>query len=1024
MDTINSNNPPSFEAIALSDESTVIAEFIRSHEVREEHYQSEAQLEQDFIQILQQQQYEYANIRSEAQLIANLRVQLERLNHIRFSDTDWNNFFNQVIARPNMDMAEKTYIIQKNHTHAFKLEGEDIKRNIRLLDKQHVHNNRLQVINQYEVEANTEQGIRASRYDVTILVNGLPLVHVELKRRGVELREAFNQIGRYQHDSFNGLFDYVQIFVISNGTQSKYYSNTTRQSQQSEQNKTNKKQASNGFEFTSWWTDAKNNAIIDLVDFAKTFFARHTLLNILTRYCILDVKNTLLVMRPYQIAASEAILQRIKTATNHHQLGTKNAGGYIWHTTGSGKTITSFKTAQLACQMSEVEKVLFVVDRKDLDSQTIEEYQRYDKESVTNNKDTRALQEQLEKSSTRIVVTTIQKLSRFVKANAKHPIYGTHVAIIFDECHRSQFGDMHKAITDKFRRYHLFGFTGTPIFLENSQTGSKRLDYIKERRSAAKTTEELFGERLHLYTIVNAIGDNNVLPFKIDYVSTVKAAQSIENTEVPGIDTESALLSPQRIENIVAYILKHFNDKTRRNSKSYTDSNGKRQKGFNSLFATASIDAAKRYYLEFKRQQQDLPESQRLKIALIYSFAPNEEQPDGQLADDTLSADGLDKSSRDFLEEAIQDYNQMFGESFDTTSEKFENYYTNLTKKLKDRELDIVIVVNMFLTGFDAKTLNTLWLDKNLKMHGLIQAYSRTNRILNSIKVYGNIVTFRNLEAATNQALALFGSTEATRIAVIEPYAHHYQSYQEKIEDLLKSFPLASFPLISEAAKKDFIKLFGGILRLLNLLACFDEFAGNELLSEVDYQDYLNNYLSLYRELRERTEGEKEAIEDDLVFEIELVKQVEVNVDYILLLVEQYLTTKNAEERTEIRASITRNLDASPSLRGKKDLIEQFVDSVSPVTPVDEQWLSFIAQKKSAELEGLIKEEKLNAEETRRFMARAFRDGELKTAGQAASKILPKVSMLSQDNRYALTKQRVLNKLRTFFERYFSLGDG
>jgi len=655
MDIVNQNNPAHFEPIALSDESTVIAEFIRGNEVREESYQSEAQLEQDFIQCLQQQQYEYVNIRNEEQLTKNLRIQLEKLNKIRFSDNDWKRFLNQILARPNASLLEKTRLIQQNHIHSFQLEDADSPKNIYLLDKQRVHNNHLQVINQYEVSADAEQGIRASRYDVTILVNGLPLVHVELKRRGVELREAFNQINRYQRDSFSGLFDYVQIFVISNGTQTKYYSNTTRQAQQTEQNK--KKQGNSSFAFTSWWTDAKNNAIIDLADFAKTFFARHTLLNILTRYCILDAKNTLLVMRPYQIAASEAILQRIKTATNHKQLGTIAAGGYIWHTTGSGKTLTSFKTAQLACQMSEVEKVLFVVDRKDLDQQTIIEYQKYDKESVTANKNTDALKRQLGQSSTRIVVTTIQKLSRFVKSHAKHAIYNTHVAIIFDECHRSQFGDMHKAITDKFRRYHLFGFTGTPIFLENAQTGSKRLEHIKERRSAAKTTQELFGDRLHLYTIVNAIGDKNVLPFKIDYVSTVKAAQSIDNSKVPGIDTESALLAQSRIENIVGYILQHFDNKTRRN-QSYKDAYNKRQQGFNSLFATASIDAAKRYYTEFSRQQQGLPDSKRLKIALIYSFAANEEQPDGQFADEDLTDDALnalDKPSRDFLEDAIKD---------------------------------------------------------------------------------------------------------------------------------------------------------------------------------------------------------------------------------------------------------------------------------------------------------------------------------------------------------------------------------
>jgi len=1019
MDSVTAHNPPHFESIALSDESTVIAEFIRSNEVRDEHYQSEAQLEQDFIRRLRDQQYEYVKIHNETQLIANLRTQLEKLNNIRFSDNDWENFFDKILARPNADILDKARLIQKDPIQIFQLEGQDIPKNIVLIDKQHIHNNRLQVINQYEVAANAEQGIRASRYDVTILVNGLPLVHVELKRRGVDLREAFNQISRYQRDSFaaeHRLFEYVQIFVISNGTQSKYYSNTTRKNHVDEQNSANNKKGGMGsFDFASWWTDGRNNIISDLTDFAKTFFARHTLLNILTRYCIFDEQQELKVMRPYQIAASEAILQRIKTSTLNKQLGTLEAGGYIWHTTGSGKTLTSFKTAQLACQMSEVEKVLFVVDRKDLDNQTIEKYQEYDKESVSATADTRALKRQLEQSSTRIVVTTIQKLSNFVRKNSKHPIYGTHIAIIFDECHRSQFGGMHRSITDKFRRYHLFGFTGTPIFLQNAVTHNKQLKSIKEKGSLAKTTEELFGKRLHIYTIVNAIGDKTVLPFKIDYISTIKAAETINDTNVPGIDTERALLAPQRIEKIVSYILQNFDSKTRR-ARHYSDTNKKRQYGFNSLLATASIDAAKRYYLEFKRQQQDLPQAKQLKIALIYSFAPNEDQ-----AKESLSAEGLDKSSRDFLDNAIVDYNKMFNKRFSSNGKQFEDYYRNLTDKLRNRELDIVIVVNMFLTGFDAKTLNTLWLDKNLKMHGLIQAYSRTNRILNAVKVYGNIVTFRNLEQETNEALLLFGSPNATGIAVVPPYAHHYKAYQKHIDDLLEMFSLNSFPLVSEKAKEEFIKLFGRILKSLNILAAFDEFSGNEILSQVQYQNYLTHYNDLHTKLRGKKESEKEDIEDDLVFEMELVKQVEVNVDYILLLIEKYLAAKTSTESTDIHDSITRNINASPSLRSKKDLIEQFIQSVSFATPVDEQWIAFITQRKNAELENLIQEEKLKASQTRRFIQRAFRDGELKTAGQAVSNILPPISRIIQDKHYVLTKQRVLDKLYAFFERFFGL---
>jgi len=1019
MDSITAHNPPRFEPIALSDESTVVAEFIRGTEVRDEHYQSEAQLEQDFIRRLKEQRYEYVSIHNEIQLIANLRTQLEKLNNIRFTDNDWKNFFDKIIARPNADILDKTRLIQKDPVQIFQLEGQDSPKNIYLIDKQHIHNNHLQVINQYEVMANAEQGIRAGRYDVTILVNGLPLVHVELKRRGVDLREAFNQINRYQRDSFSAehrLFEYVQIFVISNGTQSKYYSNTTRKNHVDEQLPAHKKKGvASSFDFTTWWTDGRNNVISDLTDFAKTFFARHTLLNILTRYCIFDKNQELQVMRPYQIAASEAILQCIKISTLNKQLGTLKAGGYIWHTTGSGKTLTSFKTAQLACQLSEVEKVLFVVDRKDLDKQTIEKYQEYDKDSVNATTNTHTLKRQLEQSSTRIVVTTIQKLNNFVRKQSKHPIYSTHVAIIFDECHRSQFGQMHRAITNKFRRYHLFGFTGTPIFLQNATTHNKQLKGIKEKTSLAKTTEELFGKRLHIYTIVNAIGDKNVLPFKIDYISTIKAAETINDDKVPGIDTERALLAPQRIEKIVSYILRNFDRKTRR-SHYYRDSDNKRKNGFNSLLATASIDAAKHYYLEFKRQQERLPPDKRLKIALIYSFAPNEDQ-----SEESLSAEGLDKSSRDFLDYAIADYNQMFNKSYSSNGVQFENYYTDLTEKLKNRELDIVIVVNMFLTGFDALTLNTLWLDKNLKMHSLIQAYSRTNRILNAVKVYGNIVTFRNLEKETNEALLLFGSPNATSMAVVPPYAHHYKEYKKHIDNLLEKFSLNSFPLISEKEKEAFIKLFGRILKSLNILAAFDEFSGNEILKEAEYQDYLTHYNDLHTERRSKKESEKEDIEDDLVFEMELVKQVEVNVDYILLLIEHYITAKTATESADIQATISRNINASPSLRSKKDLIEQFIQSVSFATPVDEQWIAFIAQKRNTELENLIQAEQLKANETRRFIQRAFRDGELKTAGQAVSKLLPSMSRLTENNRYILTKQRVVDKLFAFFERFFGL---
>jgi len=1023
MDTATVNHPPRFEPIALADESTVVAEFIRRNEVWETHYQSEAQLEQDFIRRLQEQQYHYLPIHNEEELIVNLRKSLENLNHIHFSDNDWQRFFHQILARPNAGVLEKTLLIQEDAIQSFQLENEDSPRNIYLLDKQHIHNNHLQVINQYAVASDTQTGVRRNRYDVTILVNGLPLVHIELKRRGMDLREAFNQITRYQRESFwagNGLFAYVQLFVISNGTQTKYYSNSVRGTPGSSKN------SSASFDFTSYWTDAKNNVIHDLEDFAQTFFARHSLLNILTRYCVLSTENPrrLLVMRPYQIAAAEAILQRIKSATCNHQLGSREAGGYIWHTTGSGKTLTSFKTAQLVCRMTEIEKVLFVVDRKDLDNQTVAEYRKFGgDDAVSASVNTRMLQKQLEQPDTRIVVTTIQKLSRFVKANSKHSIYSAHIVIIFDECHRSQFGDMHKAITSKFRRYHLFGFTGTPIFLQNAKTTSQPLQRISQRRAIERTTDDLFGQQLHRYTIVNAIDDKNVLPFKIDYVRSVKAAQSIEAMEVPGIDGEGALLAKPRIEQIVRYILKHFADKTRRRGPGYYHA-GNPRSGFNSLFATASIEAAKYYYQAFSQQQAHLPPGDRLKIALIYSFAPNEALPDGQLGDEDLMADGLDKSSRDFLEMAIRDYNHMFSRSYDTSAEKFSSYYQDVSAKLKNRELDMAIVVNMFLTGFDAKTLNTLWLDKPLKMHGLMQAFSRTNRILNSVKVYGNIVCFRNLEAQTKEALTLFGNSESTGTVILQPYAHYYNDYRTNLTSLLSRFPLENFPLSGNKAKKAFISDFGKILKLLNILASFDEFTGNELCGERDYAEYLGWYNDIYREFREYTEGTspKTPIEDDLVFEIELVKQVEVNVDYILLLVEQYLSSKNREESDEIRAAITRNINASPTLYSKKDLIEQFVDEVSVSEKVDEAWLAFIAKKKMQEMERIINEEKLQAGATRDFMERAFRDGEIKSDGTAIAVILPKISRFAKDNNRSAVKQRIIERLHLFFARYFALG--
>ena len=757
-----------YKLIFENNQSTVVAEYQPEYRT-ETSYQSEAELEKAFIKQLQKQGYEYLPIKNENDLINNLRRCIETLNKINFTNDEWNYFFKSEIANPNHTITEKTATIQEDYIKILKRNDGSIK-NIYLIDKQNIHNNKLQVINQYE----TEQGIRPNRYDVTILVNGLPLVHIELKRRGVALEEAFNQINRYQRESFwsgTGLFEYIQIFVISNGTQTKYYSNTTRfqHIKEMSENKAPKgKRTSNSFEFTSWWADEKNNPIMDLMDFTKTFFARHTILNILTKYCVFTTDRLLLVMRPYQIVATEKILKKIEISSNYKKYGTVEAGGYIWHTTGSGKTLTSFKTAQIASRLPYIDKVLFVVDRKDLDYLTMREYDKFEKGAANSNTSTAILKRQLEDPNARIIITTIQKLERFIKANKGHTIFDGHVVLIFDECHRSQFGEMHQAITKAFKKYHLFGFTGTPIFAVNASTSG---------RPDMRTTKQVFGDLLHAYTIVDAIRDRNVLPFKVDYVSTMREAEQIEDKMISDIDRERVLEASERIAKIVEYIINHFNQKTKRNI--YYKLNERRLAGFNSILAVSSIEMAKKYYAEFKKQLKDLPSDKQLKIALIYSFVTNEDDLDGVMDENSEDTSGLDQSSRDFLDNAIQDYNEMFGTSYDTSSYKFQNYYKDVSERMKKREIDILIVVNMFLTGFDATTLNTLWVDKNLKMHGLLQAFSRTNRILNSIKTHGNIVCFRNLEDATNEAIALFGDKDASSIVLIRPYDDYYYGYTD-----------------------------------------------------------------------------------------------------------------------------------------------------------------------------------------------------------------------------------------------------
>jgi len=1046
---MSDGQPTRVEPIAVSAQSTVVAEFT-PEAVGSSAYQSEAELEAEFIKILQSQAYEYLPIKDERDLIANLRVQLEALNGITFSDEEWKRFFRERIAGERDGIKEKTVRIQDDYIQLLKRDDGTTK-NITLLDKSNIHNNRLQVINQYEVGQGEGGAKRANRYDVTVLVNGLPIVHIELKRRGVDIREAFNQINRYERDSFwagSGLFDYVQLFVISNGTLTKYYSNTTRWQHLEDTSRATsaRKKTSNSFEFTSWWADATNKPIQDLTAFARTFFARHTLLNILTRYCVLTADKMLLVMRPYQIVATERILQKIQVSTNYKQLGTLAAGGYVWHTTGSGKTLTSFKAAQLATRVAGVEKVLFVVDRKDLDYQTMREYDRFEKGAANSNTSTRVLKRQLENPGAHIIITTIQKLATFIAANKGHAIYDGHVVIIFDECHRSQFGEMHRAVTRAFKRYHLFGFTGTPIFAVNASSGGN---------PDLRTTAQAFGCYLHgdpktcpaeqhqmavhTYTIVDAITDKNVLPFRIDYVNTIKMADGVADKKVPAIDTERALFDALRFFQVVAYTLEHFDQKTRRtfgyqhsmianvsevaggrNRVEEVRADPARVRGFNALFATASIEAAKRYYTEFAKQQKDLPPDRQLKVGLIYSYAPNEAEDDGYLDDEGFETSGLDQSSRDFLEAAIGDYNAMFGTSYDTSADKFQNYYKDLSLRLKNRQIDLVIVVNMFLTGFDATTLNTLFVDKSLVNHGLIQAYSRTNRILNSVKTYGNIVSFRDLEDATNDAIALFGNKDAKGIVLLKPYDHYYKEYAEKAAELLECFPLGA-PIIGESAQKAFIALFGQVLRLENILVSFDEFAGNERLTERQSQDYRSVYLNLYAEFRKDKDADKEQINDDIVFEIELIKQVEINVDYILMLVAKWREAHGDGEDKEIRAEITRAVDASPSLRNKKDLIDAFVDRVSATGEIDDEWRAYVAERRNDELNKIIDDEKLLPDQTRAFMDAAFRDGAVPTTGTAITKVLPPVSRFAAGGGHGEKKQRVLTRLGAFFERFFGL---
>ena len=1030
---------PSYSVLLQGPESTVCA---RTPEIARAStsYQSEARLEDELIRQLCDQGYERVSPRTEGELVANLRHQIELLNGFTFTDGDWERFFREIIANKAEGIVEKTRHIQNGPVIDFTLSDGTLK-NVMLLDRGRIHRNRLQVMNQHEAN----EGRHRNRYDVTILVNGLPLVHIELKRRGMPLRQAFDQIERYQRESFwsgSGLFEYVQIFVISNGTHTKYYSNTTRW--QKTENARRGRKSSASFAFTSWWTDAENHKIADLVPFAASFLSKGTILMVLTHYCVLDVTDTLLVMRPYQICACENILNRILVSEyDRKKLGTLDAGGYIWHTTGSGKTLTSFKTAQLAAGMEGVDKVLFVVDRKDLDDQTMKEYNKFQKGAVNGSRNTRALAENLEAplGQRKICVTTINKLAVYLKRpTCKREVLDRHTVFIFDECHRSQFGEMHTAITKAFRNYHLFGFTGTPIFAQNSGSGGD---------PHLRTTAQAFGDCLHTYTVVNAIDDGNVLPFKVDYVNTFRKKDGGDDAKVEGIDTDSAWRNPERLRNIAEYILENFDRKTKRDGKAYA-LKGTVRRGFNSILACDSIKSAESYYRVLREMDGRRP-GRDLRIATIFSFAPNgAEDPNGFIDDEELDCDGMPQADRDFLDAAIGDYNAMFSTSFGTDAEGFDGYYKDVSRRMKGEDangkplpqsecLDLLIVVDMFLTGFDAKTLNTLWVDKNLRMHGLIQAFSRTNRTLNSVKKFGNIVCFRNLAKNVDDAIGLFGDPKAGGVVLLKPYGDYFEEYAEKLAHLRDEHPLDGGGPMGEAAQRDFVNTFSAILRLRNILTSFDSFDADDTIGETELQDYQSIYLDLRDELRDRDQGEKESIADDLVFEMELVRQVEINIDYILMLVEQR-HGDNSKDR-EIAARIRGAVASSPELRDKQDLIDRFLEMAGfgetpaafAIDPrmsaaerhslVSSHWEELVANTMRTELGRIIAAERLKSAETKALMREAFETGGVPQEGTAVAAILPPVSRFARNDPQADRRRRVTALLSEFHEKYRGLVD-
>lgn len=975
----------------------VLARFEKP-ERRVEEYQTESQLEENMINNLVSQGYERLDVRTMDDLYANLRVQIEKLNNVKFSDSEWKRFLLEYLDAPNDGIIEKTRKIQENHIYDFIFDDGRL-RNIKIIDKKNIHNNHLQVVNQVTVAKN--------RYDVSILVNGLPLVHIELKKRGVNIREAFNQIQRYEDESFNldnSLYKFVQIFVISNGTYTRYFANTT------ERDKSN-------YEFTCEWADAKNRVIADLEDFTATFFEKRTILEILTKYCIFNSRNVLLIMRPYQIAATERLLWRINSSFENKKAGSVEAGGFIWHTTGSGKTLTSFKSARLATELDYIDKVFFVVDRKDLDYQTMREYQKFQKDSVNGSKDTKELKVSIEKQDNKIVVTTIQKLNEFVKSNKGHEIYNKHCVFIYDECHRSQFGLAQKNIQSSFKHYYQFGFTGTPIFVENSLDG--------------KTTSDVFGAQLHSYVITDAIRDGKVLKFKIDYNSiNPKFKSSEEETDDEKLKSleNKMFLHPERITEITKYILDKFDSKTYRNTQ-YTVKD-KRINGFNAMFAVQSVDAAKMYYEELKKQQANLPEDKKLKVATIFSYAPNEERASGEIEEESMSSSAMSTTAKQFLTNVVEDYNSFFQTNFTIDGNGFENYYKDLSSRVRNKEVDLLIVVGMFLTGFDAPTMNTLFVDKNLRYHGLIQAFSRTNRILNKMKAFGNIVCFRNLEKATKDAIKLFGDENSINVIIERSYDEYingftdedtgvvFKGYKELCEEIIEKFPDPT-EIKLEKDKKEFVKLFGEILKKENILRNYDEFSSFEkIISERLKQDMKSVYIWIKEE---RISLKPPIIDpdeppinfDDIEFHTDLLKTEEVNLDYILALILEKAKEQGTNNET-LKEEIRRLIRSSLGTRAKEELIIEFINRTD-LTKFDknedilESFYEYAKIEKEQKINELISEENLK-EKSKKFIEKSISRGYVSQGGTELDDVLPPVGR--RGGAREAKKQSVLSKLK------------